>query len=116
MLSKLPFFGLLDHLFTRYDRSFIVLLGMQYFNQGAKTLVHLANTQNFKEHYKMEPSDMQYYSSFVYIPWTIKILYGLVSDNFPIFGSHRRSYIILGALMQMVFMTLMAVNGLEQFD
>jgi len=59
---------------------------------------------------------MQYYFSFISIPWTIKIVYGLVSDNFPICGSHRRAYIILGALMQLVFMTLMALNCLEQFD
>ena len=29
------------------------------------------------------------------LPWSIKIVYGLISDNVPLFGSKRRSYCIL---------------------
>lgn len=39
-------------------------------------------------------------SSFVSMPWSFKILYGLISDNFPIFGSKRRSYCILLSVTQ----------------
>jgi len=73
---------------------------MQYFNQGAKTLSYLASTQMFKEHYKMEPGEMQRLMSWIYIPWTIKVVYGILSDNLPICGSHRRSYIFIGAILQ----------------
>ena len=31
-MDKLPFLGFLSHLSQRYDRSFVYLLGMQYFN------------------------------------------------------------------------------------
>ena len=43
---------------------------------------------------------MTVYMSFMSFPWSIKIIYGLVSDNIPIFGFRRKSYIILMGLIQ----------------
>jgi hypothetical protein len=37
-----PFFGMYFNLNKRYDKSFIGLLGMQYFNQGSQSLVYFA--------------------------------------------------------------------------
>ena len=34
------------------------------------------------------------------LPWSLKVLYGLISDNVIIFGSRKRSFIILGSLLQ----------------
>jgi len=28
-------------------------------------------------------------------PWALKVLYGLITDNFPIFGSTKKNYLIL---------------------
>ena len=44
------------------------------------------------------------------LPWSIKIIYGFLSDNVPIFGSRRRSYLYIGALMQIISMTVMTLN------
>lgn len=44
------------------------------------------------------------------LPWSIKIIYGFLSDNVPIFGSRRRSYLYIGAIMQIFSMSLMAAN------
>jgi hypothetical protein len=33
--------------------------------------------------------------SMIYLPWSVKILYGLLSDNLPLFGSRRKSYCVL---------------------
>jgi len=38
---------------------------------------------------------MTVYMSIIHIPWSIKIVYGLLSDNVPIAGTNRKSYIIL---------------------
>jgi len=70
----------------------------------------------FKEHYKLDPSDLQYLYSFVMIPWTIKIVYGLLSDNLPICGSHRRSYLIIGSFMQLAAMMSLALNCQPGYD
>jgi hypothetical protein len=29
------------------------------------------------------------------LPWAFKLLYGIISDNYPIFGSKRRIYLII---------------------
>ena len=38
---------------------------------------------------------MTMYMSIIHIPWSIKIIYGLLSDNVPLFGTRRKSYLIL---------------------
>jgi len=38
--------------------------------------------------------------SIISIPWSIKILYGLISDNVPIMGSRRKSYVVLMGLIE----------------
>ena len=59
---------------------------------------------------------MQFLFSYIGIPWTIKLLYGIVSDNFPICGSHRRSYLVIGSLLQMTSMTLLSINCIPEYD
>jgi len=81
---------------------FIILLGLQYFSQGSKVLVILAVNSLFKDVYKLDPGYAQTLSSIILLPWACKILYGIISDNFPIFGSKRRSYCILLSIIQIV--------------
>ena len=42
---------------------------------------------------------MQIYISIVHIPWSFKILYGLISDNVSIFGTRRKSWLIIMGLV-----------------
>jgi hypothetical protein len=55
---------------------------------------------------KMDPGDMTKYMSIIHIPWSIKILYGLISDNVPIAGTRRKSYIILMGILQFIALVL----------
>lgn len=48
------------------------------------------------------------YFFWVTLPWYFKPLVGIVSDAFPLFGSRRRSYLILGALLATVAWFAMA--------
>ena len=36
----------------------------------------------------------------IWLPWAFKLLYGLITDSFPIFGSSKKSYIILCGFLQ----------------
>ena len=36
------------------------------------------------------------------IPWSFKFFYGLIADTFPIFGSRKKSYIILMSIIQVL--------------
>jgi hypothetical protein len=59
----------------------------------------------------MDPGDMTKYMSIIHLPWSIKLIYGLLSDNVPIAGSRRKSYIIIMGIVQ--FFALISVYFLN---
>jgi hypothetical protein len=67
----------------------------------------------FKQYMRLEPNDSQFLQSIIDLPWCFKILYGLIADNLPIFGSHRRAYILVNGLMQTVAMGLLSLYFLQ---
>lgn len=101
----------LGTLTDRYDNAFLVLLGAQYFSQGSKTLVGLGASSLFKDYYNLDPGYMQVLSSFIGLPWSLKLLYGLISDNCPLYGSRRRNYLILMSLVQVSASLLLFITS-----
>lgn len=57
---------------------------------------------------------MQIYIAAISLPWSFKILYGVISDNVPICGTRRKSWLILMGLFQ--FLMLILVSTLEPRD
>ena len=49
--------------------------------------------------------------SIVMLPWSVKIIYGLISDNVPLFGSKRKSYVVLMGLIE--FISLISIYVFE---
>lgn len=45
----------------------------------------------------------------IYLPWQIKFIFGFVSDNIPIWGYHRKSYIIFSYVISAIFSGIMAL-------
>jgi len=80
-----------------------------YFNQGMAALITLTTATLFKDHYKLDPGKVQVLLSIISAPWTIKIVYGWISDNIPIFGSRRKSYIIICSILQFTALMLMSL-------
>lgn len=56
---------------------------------------------------------MQIYMSIIHIPWSFKIIYGLISDNVPLCGTRRKSWLIIMGILQ--FLSLMSLFIFE-FD
>jgi MFS-type transporter involved in bile tolerance (Atg22 family) len=67
----------------------------------------------YKEYLGLDPGEMQIYMSIIHIPWSFKILYGLISDNVPLCGTRRKSWLIIMGLVQ--FFSLMSLFIFE-FD
>ena len=74
-----------------------------------KVLIGLASMKLFKDYYNLDPGETQILASIIAAPWAIKILYGLFADNFSIYGSKRKSYIIIMSLIQAASMTQVAL-------
>jgi len=69
----------------------------------------LATAALFKDHFKLDPGKVQVFNSVIMFPWTIKIVYGWISDNIPIFGSRRKSYIIICSILQFTALMIMSL-------
>lgn len=52
---------------------------------------------------------MTLFMSIIHLPWSIKIVYGLISDNVPVAGTRRKSYIMIMGLLQFVCLIAMFV-------
>ena len=87
-------------LFSRYDNSFLFALGLQYINTGMKAMTSLAFLDLFRVYYALEPEATQSLTAIMTLSWTPKLLYGIIADTFPIFGTRKKSYIILMGLLQ----------------
>jgi folate/biopterin transporter len=73
----------------------IIAISAIYFVEGALGLARLAQTFLLKDELHLGPAEMSATMGILALPWTIKPLYGFLSDGFPIFGYRRRSYLIL---------------------
>jgi len=73
-----------------------------YFVEGALGLARLAQTFYLKDELHLGPAELSALTGLFTLPWTIKPIYGFLSDGLPLFGYRRRSYLIicgvLGAL------------------
>ena len=70
-----------------------------YFVEGALGLARLAQTFYLKDTLHLGPAEMSALTGIFTLPWTIKPLYGFISDGFPLFGYRRRSYLILAGIL-----------------
>ena len=77
----------------------IIAISTIYFVEGALGLARLAQTFLLKDDLHLGPAEMSATMGILALPWTIKPLYGFLSDGFPIFGYRRRSYLILAGLV-----------------
>ena len=72
------------------------LAGLVYFTQGALGITGVA-LPLFLRDLKWQVSEITTVASIAAIPWTLKIIYGLLSDCFPLLGFRRKSYLMLFA-------------------
>ena len=76
-------------------------------------LVYLASADLFKSVLLLEPGEQQSLQALVELPWSLKIVYGLISDNIPICGSRRKSYLVMAAVMQFSCMIVLGQKDLD---
>ena len=70
-----------------------------YFIQGILTLSRLAVSFFLKDELLLSPVQMSAIVGISTIPWMIKPLYGFISDSLPLFGYHRKPYIVLSGIL-----------------
>lgn len=96
-------------LMSRYDNSFLFALGMQYFNTGMRSMVILAVQNLFESVYTLGTNQQSLYMSYINLPWAPKLVYGILTDSFPICGSGKRSYVVVMGIAQFVCLMMCAI-------
>ncbi len=68
-----------------------------YFAYGASTITGIAILFFEKDALGITPAEAAGIAFWVALPWSTKMVAGVASDVYPILGSRRRSYLLLGA-------------------
>eukprot|EP00551_Chaetoceros_affinis_P007319 CAMPEP_0203676452 /NCGR_PEP_ID=MMETSP0090-20130426/24578_1 /ASSEMBLY_ACC=CAM_ASM_001088 /TAXON_ID=426623 /ORGANISM="Chaetoceros affinis, Strain CCMP159" /LENGTH=498 /DNA_ID=CAMNT_0050542999 /DNA_START=570 /DNA_END=2066 /DNA_ORIENTATION=+ len=87
-----------------------------YFVEGALGLARLAQTFYLKDTLHLGPAELSALTGLFTLPWTIKPLYGFLSDGLPLFGYRRRSYLILCGFLGALSYTALGNNFGGIFD
>ena len=95
----------------RFDTTFVRFFGVMNMNHGLWIMVKLAALAYYKDYCKLDPGDVQLYMALINLPWAFKLLYGLISDNIPIFGYKRKFYLIIFSFVE--FCSVMALFVFE---
>ena len=89
-----------NRVWNTYDRAFLVMLILQYINTSTRLSSRLVVNYIFQVYHKLEPDYVQALGTYIALPWTLKLLYGMICDSVPLCGSRKKSYIIVLSLVQ----------------
>jgi BT1 family protein len=81
---------------------------MVYFAYGALGLIDVTRDLWIKESLSLSPSQLAGIAVWLTLPWAVKMVFGELVDTVPIFGSQRKSYIIIGAILMAAGLLVLA--------
>jgi len=88
---------------TNFGTNFVTLLvGVYFFVKGMAYTFITAWQLPFYEEYDISSITYQAYILVGATPWTMKGIIGLVSDSWPIFGYHKRSWMLVSSLIGVI--------------
>ncbi|CDW88633.1 UNKNOWN [Stylonychia lemnae] len=76
---------------------------------GFSSFPALCINQFFKDDLKLDPAELSLFNSIINFVWILKPIFGFISDSYPIFGSRRKSYLILFSALQAVFWIILGL-------
>ncbi len=71
---------------------------LTYFCYGASSITAVADVYFTKDTLKLTPADVAGVAFWLGLPWSMKMVAGVASDVYPLFGSRRAAYLLLGAV------------------
>jgi MFS family permease len=81
---------------------------MVYFAYGALGLIDVTRDLWIKESLSLTPSNLAAIATWLLLPWTVKMVFGELVDTVPIFGSQRKSYVVIGATFMAAGLLILA--------
>ncbi|KAF6162892.1 hypothetical protein GIB67_021041 [Kingdonia uniflora] len=79
--------------------------------KGFRSFVWTAVSYQLKDRLKLSPSASQLFFSVAFFPWSIKPLYGILSDCIPIRGRKRTPYLVIATLLSLFPWLILGLNA-----
>ncbi|XP_071701337.1 probable folate-biopterin transporter 4 [Rutidosis leptorrhynchoides] len=95
-----------------FGAPFLWLVCLIYFTQGFRSFVWTAVSYQLKDRLVLSPSSSQFVTSSSFFPWSIKPVYGIISDCIPIKGRKRVPYLVIATLLSLFPWVIL---GLDEF-
>ncbi len=76
-----------------------VPLLLVYFSYGSSVFTAIAENFWVKDSLDMSAADLAELGIWLTVPWTVKMIFGSLVDSVLVFGSNRKSYVYIGALL-----------------
>uniref|UniRef100_A0A0D6R6R0 Major facilitator superfamily (MFS) profile domain-containing protein n=1 Tax=Araucaria cunninghamii TaxID=56994 RepID=A0A0D6R6R0_ARACU len=88
---------------------FLMLICLIYWTQGFRSFAWMAVSYHLKDDLKLSPSASQFLVTIAFFPWSVKPIYGILSDCVPIRGRKRLPYLVIASLLSLVPWILLGV-------
>lgn len=92
----------LRQLRSSFGIPFLLLIYLIYWTQGFRSFAWLAVSYHLKDELKLSPSASQFLVSIAFFPWSVKPIYGILSDCVPIRGRRRLPYLNIASILSLV--------------
>lgn len=95
------------------ERLTVAMIGIA---QGLLDLLTLPIFYFYKDFLMVNAAEISFYIAVAMLPWIIKPIFGFISDQYPLFGYRRRSYLIVATLVEtlgILYIGLFANSKLE---
>ncbi|CAN8301880.1 unnamed protein product [Cochlearia groenlandica] len=100
-----------NNLRSAFGVAFLWLVCLIYFTQGFRSFVWTAVSYQLKDRLELTPSASQFVFSVAFFPWSIKPLYGIISDCIPIGGKKRTPYLVISTVLSLVPWLLLGLDS-----
>ena len=95
-------------------REYVILVGVGAFATTfaqSRVLGQLPTTFLLKDYFHLEKEAVAFFFYWVTFPWNVKPLVGILTDAFPLFGTRRRHYMMLGSAAAAITWLLMGITS-----
>ena len=83
------------------------------FAQGFKRLLDLGLYFVFKDKLKLQPAEIEMLIGIINMPWVVKVVFGVISDNYTFFGSRRKSYLMMASIINVITLVLLMAFSIK---
>uniref|UniRef100_A0A7S3K602 Folate/biopterin transporter n=1 Tax=Aureoumbra lagunensis TaxID=44058 RepID=A0A7S3K602_9STRA len=81
------------------EKDLVIVVFLVYFLQGALSLARLATNYYLKDDLQVSAAEVAALQGLFVAPWTVKPIFGFLSDTIPLWGYRRKSYLAISGVV-----------------